>query len=96
MTSITITSAPQLPRPEHPNPIFQRPHWLSLNGSWDFAFDPHNQGEHAHWWHHPSPVPFERQITVPFPWESPLSGICSPSYRGAAWYRRTISIPPPS
>ena len=32
--------AQPVPRPEHPRPDFQRANWLSLNGSWDFRFDP--------------------------------------------------------
>ena len=28
-----------VPRPEHPRPDRLREHWMTLNGSWDFAFD---------------------------------------------------------
>lgn len=37
--------------------------------------------------------PFGTEIVVPFPWESHLSGVCRPDYKGAAWYQRTITVP---
>ena len=29
----------QIPRPEHPNPQWERKHWKNLNGTWEFEFD---------------------------------------------------------
>jgi hypothetical protein len=83
-----------VPRPEHPRPDFIREPWCSLNGPWEFQFDPKNVGERRRW-HRPASIddPFRRTILVPFPWESRLSGVCDPDYRGAAWYRREIAIP---
>ena len=49
-----------IPRPEYPRPQFQRDGWMNLNGQWDFSFD--------------RPV-FDRKITVPFAYQSKLSGI---------------------
>jgi hypothetical protein len=68
--------------------------WLCLNGPWEFEFDPKNVGERRRW-HRPTAIddPFTRTILVPFPWESRLSGVCDPEYRGAAWYRREILVP---
>lgn len=37
--------------------------------------------------------PFTGEIIVPFPWESPLSGVGATDYRGAAWYQRVITVP---
>ena len=37
--------------------------------------------------------PLDRQIVVPFPWESRLSGIGRPDYRGVAWYARELTLP---
>jgi beta-galactosidase/beta-glucuronidase len=90
-------SACPVPRPEHPRPDAFRPDWVSLNGPWDFAFDPRNLGEQLRWYR-PTRAgtpedQFELSITVPFPWESKLSGVSSPEYRGAGWYRRRIEIP---
>ena len=28
-----------IPRPEHPNPQFERENWTNLNGEWEFEFD---------------------------------------------------------
>ncbi len=82
-------SGADLPRPEHPRPDLQRDYWINLNGRWRFFFDPLNRGEQERWYRftHPAvasrtgevinPVddPFVAEITVPFPWESRLSGI---------------------
>ena len=76
-----------IPRPEHPRPDFERSEWLNLNGVWDFAFDPEQQ------WKEPNDAKFDQRIVVPFPWESKLSGVHRPDYRGVAWYRRTFTIP---
>ena len=32
-------------------------------------------------------------INVPFPWESPLSGVTRPDYKGAGWYEREFTVP---
>lgn len=89
-----LNAASTLPRPEHPRPDFVRDPWLSLNGTWEFQFDPKNVGERRRW-HRPTSIddPFRRTILVPFPWESRLSGVCDPEYRGVAWYRREIEVP---
>src|SRR5580704_3663451 len=63
-------------RPEHPRPDFERSQWMTLNGQWDFGFD--NK--------------FGRSITVPFCWESELSGIAKKG-ETTGWYRRTFVIP---
>ena len=28
-----------IPRPEHPNPQFERKNWINLNGEWEFEID---------------------------------------------------------
>ena len=38
--------------------------------------------------------PFVARITVPFPWESRLSGIGDTAYKGVAWYQRELVAPP--
>lgn len=81
------------PRPEHPRPDFLRADWINLNGPWEFAFDPGNVGEY-HGWFRPGSRHFNRRITVPFCWESRLSGLAATEYRGAGWYRRTVEVPP--
>jgi hypothetical protein len=89
-----IPLPPAIPRPEHPRPEFLREPWVCLNGPWEFQFDPKNVGERRRW-HRPTSIddPFTLTINVPFPWESRLSGVCEPDYRGAGWYRREIAVP---
>ena len=36
--------AADVPRPEFPEPQFERADWLTLNGSWEFAFDDADAG----------------------------------------------------
>ena len=97
----------EIPRPEYPRPDFRREHWVNLNGRWRFSFDPQNIGEQRRWYRvsHPTaasrlgelndPVedPFGAEIVVPFPWESRLSGVNNTTYKGAAWYQRSIEVP---
>jgi len=80
-----------VPRPEHPRPDLERKDWINLNGTWRFAFDPDDRGLAEAW--AASPDRFESEIVVPFPWESRLSGVARPDYRGVAWYHRTVAIP---
>ena len=79
-----------IPLPEHPRPDLQRPMWQNLNGQWAFGFDPENSGE-ANTWQEAS-APFDRQITVPFPWGSELSGLEDEADIG--WYSRSIRVDP--
>jgi hypothetical protein len=80
------------PHSDHPRPDFKRTDWRSLNGQWSFGFDPGDVGVKEKWFE-PGPPKFERIITVPFPWESKLSGIQDKEYRGAAWYAKKIDVP---
>ena len=41
---------PEIPRPEHPRPQFQRADWLTLNGPWEFRFDDLDEGVAGEWW----------------------------------------------
>ncbi|QHT63197.1 glycoside hydrolase family 2 [Paenibacillus lycopersici] len=83
------TTTAALPRPEYPRPDWQRQDWLSLNGSWSFRLltDRDESG---------STQPeggFDSEITVPFSWASPLSGI-GRSETGIGWYKREVSWSP--
>lgn len=78
---------------EHPRPDLRRDRWASLNGPWRFAFDPRAVGEHERWYRPNSPRPKDLTIAVPYPWESRLSGVAAPDYKGAAWYEREITFP---
>ena len=79
-----------IPRSEHPRPDFYRPDWMNLNGTWQFEFDGVYplHGDEAALAHAPS-----REITVPFPYQSPLSGIGTTGIFPCVWYRKTFDIP---
>ena len=99
------------PRPEHPRPDFRRDDWLNLNGAWQFRFDPKDRGIGENWQNsaHASDsgksggTNFDREITVPFCWESPLSGLAQEigkkdssqenSDKNIGWYRRSVTVP---
>ena len=60
----------------HPCPDKWREEFINLNGEWEFSFD--------------APT-YDRRITVPFSWASPLSGI-GEDVCGTGYYRRTLSL----
>ena len=82
-----------VPEPQlHPNPQLARAPWIDLRGPWDFAHDDDDRGLRECWQQREDV--FQRTIEVPFPAESPASGIHDPSIHGIVWYRRTFQIPP--
>ena len=85
LLAATALHAAPPPRPEFPQPQFQRDQWTSLNGPWRFAFDDSAAT--------PKQVAFTRTITVPFCFESAASGIGDTSFHPVVWYRRRIAIP---
>ncbi|WP_375384040.1 glycoside hydrolase family 2 protein [uncultured Microbacterium sp.] len=80
------TSAPTaaLFTDDYPRPQLVRAEWLSLNGTWEFGFD--NEVSDV-----PLSSPLPRQIQVPFPPESPASGIAELGFHPVVWYRRSVS-----
>ena len=84
------TTAQPIPLPEHPRPDFERSLWQNLNGVWQFEFDSLDQGPSGKW--NEGNQPFAKQINVPFPWGSLLSGV--KDMADIAWYKREITIPP--
>ena len=86
---LAMASAETLPLAEHPRPDFQRAEWQNLNGDWSFEFDADNQGLDQRWF--AGDKPFGRQILVPFPWGSKLSGVKDEA--DLAWYRRSLIVP---
>lgn len=79
-----------MPRPEHPNPIFERENWINLNGEWDFEFDFGKSGIDRKMYENGN---FSKKIIVPFCPESKLSGIGYTDFIDAVWYRRIFSVP---
>ncbi len=67
----------RIPRPEFPRPDFQRKEWETLNGVWGFSFE--------------EPV-FDREILVPFCYQSKESGIGETKDYQKVWYQRTVTL----
>jgi beta-galactosidase/beta-glucuronidase len=80
----------EIPRPEYPRPDFERSNWVNLNGTWQFEIDAGKSGVEKGW---SAGKDFSKTIVVPFPPESPLSGINSKDFMGSVWYRRFFDIP---
>ena len=80
-----------LPRPEFPNPQFERKEWVNLNGSWRFAFDDGNAGLREAWYG--GAKRFDRSIVVPFAFESQKSGIGETAFHPVVWYQREVTAP---
>ncbi len=79
-----------IPRPEHPNPQWERASWLNLNGTWQFDFDfGHSAIEKGLY---KNEVVLDKQITVPFCPESKLSGINYRDFMDAICYKRTFDV----
>jgi beta-galactosidase/beta-glucuronidase len=72
----------------YPRPQLRRDSWISLNGRWDFAFDPNSS------YTGPDAVEWETQIVVPFAPEAPASGLGNTGFYKACWYRRRCVLPP--
>lgn len=70
--------------PEYPRPQLVRDAWLNLNGLWDLAIAPEGAGR---------PAAYDREILVPFPVESALSGVRERVDGKRLWYRRTFAVP---
>ena len=70
--------------PDYPRPQFERADWLNLNGLWQLEFG--KDGDPP-----PTGQTLSKQILVPFPVESALSGVMEHSDR--LWYRRQFQVP---
>jgi hypothetical protein len=84
LTPWTTSVSSALPLPEYPRPQLVRDAWMNLNGQWQYELAAPGQRP-----------PFGRNlaqtILVPFPVQSPLSGIERPDTAG--FYRRTFRLP---
>jgi len=84
-------AAEPTPRTEHPRPDFRRDTWHSLNGPWQFRFDPEDRGLKDQWW--TTSEGWDRRIVVPFCWESRASGVADTTGQKIGWYRRELVVP---
>ncbi|PTX64437.1 glycosyl hydrolase family 2 [Melghirimyces profundicolus] len=80
----------RMPRPEYPRPHFRRDLWINLNGEWQFEFDDNNVGTREKWY---AGKDFSRTITVPFSYQSRLSGIGETRFHDLVWYKRRFELP---
>ena len=80
-----------IPRAEHPRPDFMRDTYQTLNGIWQFAFDDANEGLAARWFAPGCRLPLS--ITVPFCYQSEMSGIGGDEIHPVLWYRRAFTVP---
>lgn len=84
-TEWTFDVNPDHPLPEYPRPGMIRSEWKNLNGRWHFAKTRKEEIQ---------PSKYDREIIVPFPVESALSGIYQPvSPEDKIWYKRTFFMP---
>ena len=72
----------------HPTPQLARARWTDLCGTWDFAYDDGEVGLDERWAERADV--FDRRIEVPFPPESPASGIGETGVHPVVWYRRSF------
>jgi beta-galactosidase/beta-glucuronidase len=83
-----------VPTGVHPRPQLTRPRWYDLSGAWQFAYDDGDVGLEQKWQERADV--FDRTITVPYPPESPASGIGNREFHRVLWYRRTFDVLPDS
>jgi len=78
-----------IPRPEHPNPQWERNTWRNLNGEWEFDFDFGSSARSRELFKGGA---LSNKITVPFCPESVLSGIGYTDFIPAVCYRKIINL----
>lgn len=71
----------------YPRPQRLRERWATLDGPWEFRHDDADTGLADGW---ATGLGESRSIAVPFPPESPASGIGEPGFHPVVWYARTI------
>jgi len=76
-----------IPRPEHPNPQWERENWRNLNGEWEFNFSKSAIEKQAY-----KNGSLSKKITVPFCPESTLSGIGYTDFIPSVCYRKSITL----
>ncbi len=79
----------------YPRPQLVRATWTDLSGAWQFAYDDADEGRRQRWQQqtdtHDRTV-FDRDVVVPYPPESPASGVGDPAFHSVLWYRRSLRL----
>ena len=78
-----------IPRPEHPNPSWERKSFYNLNGEWQFEIDNARSGEDRELYNEKE---LSSKIMLPFCPESELSGIGNRDFMTAVWYKREVNF----
>jgi beta-galactosidase/beta-glucuronidase len=78
-----------IPRNEYPRPQFERDCWLNLNGDWNFDFDDNNIGVREGWYSNPK---LNQKITVPYTYQSKLSGVNNQDFHDIVWYSKEFDL----
>lgn len=78
-----------IPRPEHPNPQWERVHWRNLNGEWDFDFDLNKSLREQEVYRKGV---LSKKITVPFCPESDLARPKFTDFIPAVCYKKSITL----
>jgi beta-galactosidase/beta-glucuronidase len=79
----------------HPRPQLLRDQWTDLCGTWQLAYDDARAGVDGGWAglaDLADRAVFDRDVTVPFPPESPASGIGDDGPHPVVWYRRGLRL----
>ena len=76
-----------IPRPEHPEPQWERKNWVNLNGEWQFELDHGVSGQDRGLIEADS---LKARITVPFCTESKLSGVEYTDFINQVWYKKEV------
>ncbi|MFN2464773.1 MAG: glycoside hydrolase family 2 protein [Candidatus Dormibacteria bacterium] len=90
-TAAQAPSVRRLGEAVHPRPQQARASWYELDGTWEFEYDDGDVGLASGWMR--AGQAYTRTIQVPFPPESPGSGIGDPSVHQVVWYRRSFKVP---
>jgi beta-galactosidase/beta-glucuronidase len=78
-------------QPGYPRPQFVRDKdsWKLLDGTWSFTFDDSNEGRARGWFR---TFYKKKEITVPFTYEYPASGIGDQGRHDIVWYQRFVNL----
>jgi len=74
---------------DYPRPQLVRDSWQNLNGKWSFVFDDENIGERREFFKN---FPKSTEISVPFTYETKMSGIGDQTVHENIWYNNKIQM----